>query len=130
MKKFLTIVIIAAILVIAFMTNPNEEQHRLAVKEKLNSFLQDKINTEKENTNNYWEKAGLALGEVFGNVAVDKIIDNMISSNDYILFSTTKINLGKESKTIGIGAFGIVYISKKVDEVLKESMLEDSSINL
>ncbi|MBK8442421.1 MAG: hypothetical protein IPL35_02955 [Sphingobacteriales bacterium] len=38
------------------------------------------------------------------------MIDNSVSTDNYILFSTTKYSLEGETKVVGIGAFGNVFI--------------------
>ena len=46
---------------------------------------------------------------------IDEGLKN-VSSDNYILFSLTKFNFASESKIIGFGFFGKVYITEKINE--------------
>ena len=46
----------------------------------------------------------------------------MLLQDNYILFSTTKMTLDGEIKVVGIGAFGNVFISNKIDKAIEENL--------
>jgi len=48
-----------------------------------------------------------------------------MSTDNYVLFSTTKITWEGETRIIGIGAFGNVFITKELDESLNKGLLEN-----
>ncbi len=119
-KRYLTIAVLGLITLIAVMTNPTQERHKEVIKNKLNIILQDSMKDGIEKSEN---DLVFGLGMMFGGAVLDRIVDNLISIDNYVLFSTTKINWDGQSKNIGIGAFGNVFITKKLDEVVKEGLM-------
>ncbi len=123
MKKIYVIVIIGFIILIAAVSNPSLEQHREVLKDKLNLHMQSAMNEKLSGSNNVLEQAGKVLGSMFGNTLIDGIINNIVSSDNYLIFSTTKITVEGKSKVIGIGIFGNVFITKKLDEAIEDGLL-------
>lgn len=74
-------------------------------------------------TDDEWEQAGQTLGVMIGGVIIDGVVNNLISTDNYVLFSTTKISWEGKTLVIGIGAFGNVFLTSKLDETLKEGLL-------
>jgi hypothetical protein len=102
MKK--TIVIgLAVVLVIAALTNPSKAAHKEMVKEVLTEKL-SKSNEEK----NKLVEGILQIGFIDG--IVTTVLDEIIKVDNYLFFSLTKIKDDTKNKTIGIGAFGHVWI--------------------
>lgn len=119
-KNNTTLFIILAVIIIAAITNPKSEDHKLAVKEKANQYFQSIIQDEiQANQDDEWSNVGAGLGMLFGTSIVDKFIDGAISSDNYVIFSLTKATFKDETKTIGFGIFGNVFLSGKIDEALK-----------
>jgi len=106
------------------LTNPNQDRHKEVIKNKLNSYMQKSMNPEGDESENEWEQVGQALGMMIGGTLVENVIDNLVSTDNYILFSTTKINWDGKSRIIGIGAFGNVYITNKLEEALDKGLLK------
>ncbi len=107
-------------LLFAVLTNPNQGQHKEVVKNKLNSIMQKAINDGLKNSDSGAEQLGSALGLMLGGALLDRMIETMVSTDNYLLFSTTKITWDGKSKLIGIGFLGNVFISDKIDEALKD----------
>ncbi len=63
-----------------------------------------------------------AITMMLGGAVLDGFVDNVVSSDNYILFSTTKMTLDGEIKVVGIGAFGNVFISNKIDKAIEENL--------
>ena len=61
---------------------------------------------------------------MFAGTFIDKIVDQMITVDNYILFSVTKGSYGGNTRTIGFGAFGNVYITNEVDDALAKASLD------
>ncbi len=122
-KSHIIIAIIGFVLVIAAVTNPNADRHKEVIKAKLNAYMQKSMAEEYGTTDNTWEKAGQALGMMFSGAIVDGIVANIVSTDNYILFSTTKVSWAGDTKVIGIGAFGNVFINNELDEALNEGLL-------
>ena len=113
--------VILTIIIIAAITNPKSEDHKLAVKEKMNHYLQTKMQDEIEkNKDDEWATAGSGLGMLLGTSIVDKFIDGAVSSDNYAVFSLTKASWKEQSKIIGFGIFGNVFLSEKLEDALKK----------
>lgn len=116
-KGCLFFILLVAIALGAFFTNPNEQMHRDAAKEKL-----DKI------AGNMLEKYGInprllsVLGIDSSAGFVDELIKKHVSANNYLVLSTTMIRWDDRSQLVGIGAFGRVYISARVEEIMQREL--------
>ncbi len=106
-KNYLRIAIVGVIILVAILTNPNEERHKEVIK---NYYMQKSMKESLTESDNEWKQTGQALGMVLEGVIVDRIIDNLVSTDNYVLFSMTKIRWGGKNKVIGIGAFGNVFV--------------------
>jgi len=122
-KKYVILGIVALIIIVAVVSNPSAATHKEIIKTKLNAYLQKSMAEKSKASDDEWSKAGNALGMMFGNVMVNGIVDNLVSTDNYLLFSITKMNWEGESKTIGVGAFGNVYINGKLDEALNKGLV-------
>lgn len=109
----------------ALFTNPQPERHKEAVKSKLSAFMQQSMKESLTQTDNEWEQAGQALGMMLGGALVDRIVEELITSDNYLLFSTTRMHWDGESKVIGIGIFGNVFLSKDIDHALDQGLLKE-----
>ena len=105
---------------IAALTNPETEKHKEEVKLKMNAFINKEINKENTVQNDEWSSAGGLIGNALASSMVNMMVENMISSSNYILFSTTNVTIEGKKKTIGIGFLGNVFLSRKIDEALKQ----------
>ena len=123
-KNYLILAIIGGFVFIAILTNPNQDRHKEVIKNKLNIHMQKKLKESLNKSDNEWEQAGQALGLMIGGALVDRIIDNLVSTDNYVLFSTTKISWEGDTKIIGIGAFGNLLITNKFDETINEGLLK------
>ncbi len=105
---------------IACLTNPATEKHKEEVKLKMNAFLNKEINKKSTLQNEEWKTAGGLIGNALATSMINMMVENMVSSSNYILFSTTNVTVEGKSKTIGIGFLGNVFLSGKIDEALKQ----------
>ncbi|MES2654901.1 MAG: DUF4359 domain-containing protein [Bacteroidota bacterium] len=125
-KNYLMIAIVSVIILVAILTNPNQDRHKEVIKNKLQAFMQKSMKENLTETNDNWEQAGQALGMVLGGALINRIIDNLVSTDNYVLFSTTKISWEGETKVIGIGAFGNVFLTGNLDEAMNEELLKNN----
>lgn len=84
-----------------FYFNPSEKKHEEAVVEKIEDFC-------KENSSASMEER--LLCNEFGLALVKMVAPELISRQNLLFFSLTKLNNGKESKTIGFGVANFVFI--------------------
>ena len=124
-KNQITLAIIGLIILVAVLSNPNQDRHKEVIKNKLITYLQKSVKKGQTGTKDDWEEAGQVLGIMLGGLIVDKVLDNFMSTDNYVVFSTTKITWEGNTKIIGIGAFGNVFITKGLDESLKKGLLEN-----
>jgi len=114
--KYLILTITCLIILIAVITNPNQDRHREVVKNKINFYMQKNLS----------ETNGLELlGAMLGGAVVNVVINNLVSTDNYVLFSTTKINWRGESKVIGVGVFGNVYITSELVKAMEKGLLNE-----
>lgn len=118
-NKHIILIFVGIILLVGVITNPNQDRHKEVVKNKLNVLMQNAMNEGLKNSDNGAKQFGSALGLMLGGVMLDRMIENMVSTDNYVLFSTTKITWEGETKLIGVGLFGNVFISSEIDEALK-----------
>jgi len=113
MKKSYVIYAIAAVIfLIATLTNPNQERHKEAVKNALKTSIQKAIKELPTEENKGLEQARQTLTTMLGDPFIDTVVNDSVSSGNYMFFSTTKFSFEGETKIIGIGAFGNVFIAK------------------
>lgn len=118
MKKLnIILIVFATIILVAVLTNPSSEEHKQAVKSVINQVVQNSIS---ENGSNM-EK----LGILFGSSLAEKLIENSVTRDNYILFSITSITWQGKSKSIGYGLFGNVFLSEKVNKAFDNNEIND-----
>ena len=105
------IIILGLIVIVAAITNPDESVHKSEVKD----LMYSQMNLEKDLLNSAssgseWEVAGTALGLSIGMSMADKLVENMVSIDNYVIFSITNIRYEGEKKSVGYGLFGNVFI--------------------
>jgi hypothetical protein len=124
-KSSFILVIMSLIIIVAVLTNPDQDRHKEVIKDKLLIYLQKSMKQNQTKTKNEWEEAGQALGIMLGGVLVDGLLNNLMSIDNYVLFSTTKITWEGERKIIGIGALGNVFLTRELDEALSKGLLKN-----
>ncbi|SHG36587.1 DUF4359 domain-containing protein [Flavobacterium johnsoniae] len=118
--KHYAIIAVCSFLLITALTNPSTEKHKEEVKLKMNAFLEKEMNKEKTNQNDELSAAGSLMGNALAKSMINMMVDNMVSSSNYILFSTTNVTVEGKTKTIGFGILGNIFLSSKIDEAIKQ----------
>jgi hypothetical protein len=108
---YTSIVLFVALL----FSNPSQEQHKLALKDKFIHSITEELE-KQENTG--MEELQLSVATIF----IDNMVDKTVTRDNWFLFSTTKITIDGDEKTIGFGILGYVYLSSKIDEALNEGL--------
>ncbi|MCK7538690.1 MAG: DUF4359 domain-containing protein [Marinilabiliales bacterium] len=124
-RNYISLLLISLVVLVAVLTNPDQARHQDVIKNKLVTYLQKSIQKDQPEPKNEWEQADQALGVILGGIIIEKVLDNFMSTDNYVVFSTTKITWEGESRIIGIGAFGNVYITKELEEALDKGLLEN-----
>jgi len=97
----------------AIITNPPQEKHEQVVAAKAKQILQEQLSYEHQDAIEF----GMQL---FGDQLVKRFMKDNIKIENYYLFSTTKVRWQSKDVVIGIGAFGHIWLSSKIDEKLTE----------
>ena len=114
----ITLIIIGFILVALMATNPSSIDHKEAIKKEIFKAI------ESDNNSNSAQQLGEKIGEAFW----DAMINKLLITNNYILFSITKTDIllnpttGNDdgNKIISIGIFGQIILLKKYDKESNE----------
>ena len=96
MKKY---IITGLVLTTMIITNPNENEHKVSVKEYM---------TTSHDFTETLEEDYYTFGSILGKAFLEIAIDSVVSIKNYQLLSLTKW----EDQIIGIGFFGKVFIFK------------------
>lgn len=117
-RSLLRLVIFIAILVIAFFTNPDAQAHKEALKTKLIEVIDESMAERQDDvvTFSTWKLAGPQMTDVF--------LQNNFSVDDYKVLSLTKINWDNQSYIVGVGAFGNVWITKRLNKELADTTID------
>ncbi|MFB9076763.1 hypothetical protein ACFFLS_23890 [Flavobacterium procerum] len=112
--KYYVLIAIGLFLIIAGLTNPGTEKHKEEVRLKMNTIFHEKSKKDDISQDEN------AVGSVIAQSMINMIVNNLVSSSNYILFSTTEVTFQGKTKTIGVGFLGNIFLSSKMDEALKE----------
>lgn len=104
----LIVVVLIIILLFAWITNPNAEQHREAASGKLNEKIEQlraEINPKKK----FW-KVLKDVTFALSSGVLQQQINQRVWSDNYHLCSLTKVRLKNRDVTVGFAAFGNVWL--------------------
>jgi hypothetical protein len=114
--KQVFIILLTVILIISVFTNPNEMAHKEKVKSTITDFYERQLEKGETVSGNAFGN----IGSLFGVSLINKMIENLVSCDDYLFFSITKITFEGQEKSIGFGVLGNVFISDKVEEAFNK----------
>ncbi len=102
-------ILVSVFILITFFSNPKKEDHKDALKIKLTGIVEE-ILAEKSD-----DIIEFGIGRWVGDEIIDKALTS-VSTDNYIFFSLTKFNYASDSRIIGFGFLGKVYISKSINK--------------
>jgi hypothetical protein len=102
-KRFFRFLIFIAILVVAFITNPDKQRHVEKINDKLYDLLP--VNEQK------------SIIGTLGRVVSDKVTEQLVTVDNYYLFSVSKFEIMGKTEVIGYGFFGTVIFTEKIREI-------------
>jgi hypothetical protein len=106
MKKILFGLLVILIVLMPIL-NPSEMQHRDTV---IKSIINEKTISDK------LEKKEI-IGRYFNALIINKLVESIVYRENYFFLSLTKVSFEGNSKTIGIGILGSVYIFSTDDVI-------------
>ena len=107
---------------LAGFTNPGLEGHRQEVRSEVMQFI-SKESSSVHSSNGALAQLEEELGFALGNILIQKIANDAVQTDNYLLFSLTTLQIDNEERNIGIGLFGQVYLFDDLEVALKN--LED-----
>lgn len=113
--KQIALIALGAILAITIFTNPSQEMHKDIVKSKLTTYYQKSIEKDETIPKNGFS----ALGSLLGTSLINTLVQNSVSSDNYLFFSVTKVAYEGEENSIGFGVLGNVFLSDRVEEAFQ-----------
>jgi hypothetical protein len=119
MKVYLVLIFM---LVTLLITNPNEASHETKAKAAIHKAL--KTDSTYATMALEGTTKGIARADQYkkGWEMMDKIIDDVITTDNYYLFSATKAKTeGKPNETIGYGVLGMVHILPSAIEMMNQA---------
>lgn len=120
-KRYLFLIIFLLTGVVMYFTNPKPEKHRQAVYKAIEGILQEQ-KAQLLQSNNNLSKMLEGLNDENIQSMVLPFLEQAVLVEDYKVFSLTRIDLGTGVYTVGIGAFGKVFIAPQLKEQVKANM--------
>lgn len=120
-KGKLILIAIAALALVAIFTNPSLDSHKDAVRQALQTSMNNTLD-EKSSDMGKLKDLGKSLGNLFGNKLIDASVNEMVSRDNYLVYSTTKCRYNGEDYVVGVGLFGHVFVSSKLETVFQDSL--------
>jgi hypothetical protein len=117
MKKFLVIIIILLVAVLAVMTRPDKQAHKEAMMKAVKEYVDEEASNQGFGDNIFTD-----LGKGVVNKVIEAALGTKLKVDDYYLFNTTHVNLNGESKTLSVGLFGHVFTFDK--KMLRDALNE------
>lgn len=117
------LLILLVIALIGVFTNPPLEKHQEAIEQKVNDL--ENINGDVDGDT--LKKLGALLGEAVGLNTMSKYLNNNVKIEDLKVLSLTKLKINGNYKTVGIGAFGKVFLFDDVKNFIESKASEVKS---
>ena len=93
----LFLIVLLAVIALAFYTNPNDATHKLAFKTKCKDYLEKKVGNKIPETDDLYLNIGKKLGSILGNSVIDEIIKEKILPKLW-RFLVNKSKLGRQRR--------------------------------
>ena len=119
------LIILLILLATAFFTNPKKEAHIESLKTKLTEVINESMAERQDDVVTFgaWKLAG--------NQLIDGFVKNYASVDNYGVLSLTRLHWNNESYVVGVGGFGKVYITKRLNKDLADIIIDqiESTVN-
>lgn len=116
------LILLAFILLIAFFSNPKSEEHKEYFRMKLSGIVEELLAEKSDNA------FVLGFGKMLGDEVIKEFLKS-ISIDNYLFFSLTKMNWASESKIVGFGIFGRVYITNEINKEKVKGVISEQFQN-
>lgn len=126
-KNQFLILLFLLVVGILILTNPDEQKHKDAVKNKLVTAYNKKMSSKLIDSENGLENIGAGLGLMIGENLIAKLVDGFVARDNYVLFSLTTATYKGQKKTIGFGIIENIFLTSKIDEAFNSDELPTTS---
>lgn len=121
-KRFSTLSLILLVaIVLSVVTCPDREEHKVAIKQKVNTVVNETINSnllDNDKTSLGSLIIYLAGGPIISTLALT-VFDSQLHYNNYFAFSTMLLTIKGEEKIVSLGVFGHVFVGFDSDDLKK-----------
>ncbi|MEJ1239284.1 hypothetical protein WBG78_14200 [Chryseolinea sp. T2] len=102
---------IVVLFILAGLTNPTRDQHITEVRGVIvSNVLAKSVSHPTSQRQN--ETPASVFGLTLGTVAIKEMVDTFVSVDDYVFLSLTRITHNDQSRVVGVGVFGKVWVSE------------------
>lgn len=115
------LVALGIVIIVAVLTNPKLMDHKEALKSAVGTAFTEAMADEIRKGGNSYQAVGTALGLNLGMTLLDNFINNMVTVDNYIVVSFTRVTFDGNSRIVGWGAFGNVWISDEVGNAFRKN---------
>jgi hypothetical protein len=84
--------------------------------------MNKKMSSDINLSNNSFNSIGKGLGMILGDALIDRLTENFVFRQNFVIFSLTKVNFKGEDKIIGFGILGNIFITDRIEEALKPNL--------
>ncbi len=116
-------VLIFITMIAMFLSCPKEVDHRIALRSLYNEVVQTKV--EQSDVGKWLDASGIDLGDskdalvrMAGSLSSGFVLDNMVTVEDYYLFSIARLHIRQHSYVVSVGVFSHVFTPSK-EQVLE-----------
>ena len=121
-KRYSTLSLILLVaIVLSVVTCPDREEHKVAIKQKVNTAVNENINSnllDNDKTSLGSLIIYLAGGPIISTLALT-VFDSQLHYHNYFAFSTMSITIKGEEKIVSLGVFGHVFVGFDSDDLKK-----------
>lgn len=121
-KRYSTLSLILLVaIVLSVVTCPDREKHKVAIKQKVNTAVNENINSnllDNDKTSLGSLIIYLAGGPIISTLALT-VFDSQLHYNNYFAFSTMLLTIKGEEKIVSLGVFGHVFVGFDSDDLKK-----------
>lgn len=120
MKVKITIGLLLALLVLAFVTKPSEEDHKALIEQNFKDYIEQMLQDSSSQGGSLGEVFVNSMVAVYSDMLIKQIVNKGVKVDDYIFFNRSRVTLKGKTLGITVGAFGQVFPDPDLEEEMKK----------
>lgn len=120
MKVKITIGLLLALLALAFVTKPSEEDHKALIEQNFKDYIEQMLQDSSSQGGSLGEVFVNSMVAVYSDMLIKQIVNKGVKVDDYIFFNRSRVTLEGKTLDITIGAFGQVFPDPDLEEEMKK----------